>query len=396
MKNLTIIGGGPAALMLCAEIDTNKYNVTLVEKKKTVGRKFLVAGEGGLNLTFNTSLEALVAKFSPSKFMSPILHQFSNEDFMQWLHKLGVETYTGSSNRVFPSDGLKPIEVLNQIVQRITTKKIKFQLETTWLGWKPDGHLSFDSVEEIESDIVVYALGGASWKITGSDGNWLEKFEARGVQVKPFQAANCAFEVDWDEEFASVHQGKPLKNIELIFNGCTSKGELTISNFGLEGNAIYPLSEYIQKSLQTENLTVIHLDLKPTMTVDQIKSKFNNSKKEKVTDILKNDLNLDRASIGLLKQFTDRETFSKSESLAEAIKSIPIRLHSSDEIDKAISTLGGISLNELDSNFQLKKIPNNYAIGEMLDWYAPTGGYLLQGCFSMGFVLAKHLNERHF
>lgn len=261
------------------------------------------------------------------------------------------------------------------------------------MGWNKDGHLCFDKIEDIASDIVVFALGGASWKVTGSDGKWNKNFEERGVSVLPFRAANCAFGVDWNKRFITTHEGKALKNIALTYNGHFSKGELVISKFGLEGNAIYALSQKIQEKLLTEKSTVIHLDLKPTMTVDQIRAKFKGSKLSKVTDILKKVLNLDSTSIGLLKQFTDKDTFLNNDLLAETIKSVPIIIKSPEALDKAISTLGGIDLDEIDENSQYKKIPNSYAIGEMLDWYAPTGGYLLQGCFSMGFVLAKYLNE---
>ena len=393
MKNLIIIGGGPAALMLAAELDSEKYNITLVEKKKAVGRKFLVAGKGGLNLTFNSSIEELINQYAPSEFMNPILHQFSNKDFINWLNSHNIATFIGSSNRVFSALELKPIEVLNKIITHIKTKHINFQLNTSWLGWNENNHICFDKLEDISADIVVFALGGASWKVTGSDGKWSDTFIERGVNVHPFRAANCAFEVEWKKDFIATHEGKPLKNIALNFNGHFSKGELVISTFGLEGNAIYALSQKIQDHLLTKNTTIIHLDLKPTMTVEQIRAKFKKSKKLKVTDALKKVLNLDRTAIGLLKQFTNKETFSNTELLAKTIKSVPIPLKSSEALDKAISSLGGIALDEIDENFQCKKIPNTYAIGEMLDWYAPTGGYLLQGCFSMGFVLAKHLNE---
>ncbi len=392
MKNVTIIGGGPAALMLAAQLDTEKYQVTLYEKKKTVGRKFLVAGEGGLNLTYNASSEALISHYFPSEFMSPIIRQFANEDLMRWLNALGVATFIGSSNRVFPDLDLKPIEVLNKIVAYISSKGIKFKLDTKWVGWNAEGHLCFEESEDVVSDIVVFALGGASWKVTGSDGAWRETFKERGVSVRPFRAANCAFGVNWDKHFITIYEGKPLKNIALRYNNHIAKGELVISKFGLEGNAIYALSQMIQESLLTEKNVLLYLDLKPTMTVEQIKTKYKKSQYAKVTDILKKDLNLDGISIGLLKQCSDKNTFLNPHLLAETIKSVPLIIHSADELDKAISTLGGIALEEIDAHFQLKKIPNSYVIGEMLDWSAPTGGYLLQGCFSMGSVLAKHLN----
>ncbi|MFT5751299.1 MAG: putative flavoprotein (TIGR03862 family) [Dokdonia sp.] len=393
MKNITIIGGGPAALMLAAQLDTKKYQVTLYEKKKTAGRKFLVAGEGGLNLTYNASLEALITQYSPSDFMDPIIRQFTNEDLMSWLNDLGIPTFIGSSNRVFPDLELKPITVLNKIVAAIAAKEIDVRLDMRWVGWNAEGQLCFETLEDIESDIVVFALGGASWKVTGSDGEWRKTFEERGLSVQPFRAANCAFGVDWNTDFIATHEGKPLKNISLTYDNHFSKGELVISKFGLEGNAIYALSQKIQEKLLTQENTVVYLDLKPGLSLDQIKAKYKSARRSKVTDILKRDLNIDRTSIGLLKQFSNKDTFSNPGLLAETIKSVPVIIKSADVIDKAISTLGGIALDEIDENFQCKKIPNTYAIGEMLDWYAPTGGYLLQGCFSMGFALAKYLNR---
>lgn len=392
MKKITIIGGGPAALMLAAELNTEKYEVILADKKKTVGRKFLVAGEGGLNLTYNSPIDELISNYFPSEFIYPILRQFTNEDLIKWLNTHEIPTFIGSSNRVFPTMDMKPIEVLNKLVEIITNKDVTFEMEAEWLGWSEDGLLQIDDFDDFQSDITVFALGGASWKVTGSDGNWSEAFENRGIKVLPFRAANCAFGVDWNKNFIATHKGKPLKNIALTFGEDVSKGELVVTEFGIEGNAIYALSQKIQDTLlETEN-TVVYLDLKPTMTVEQIATKIKGSEFLKMTDILKEDINLDRTSIGLLKQFTDKETFANPEKLAEIIKSVPVAIKATDDIDKAISTLGGIDLNELDSNLQLKKIPNTYAIGEMLDWYAPTGGYLMQACFSMGYGLAQHLN----
>ena len=393
MKNLTIIGGGPAALMLAAQIDTKKYRVRLCEKKKTVGRKFLVAGEGGLNLTYNSSTEELIDQYSPKSFMAPILRDFTNEDLIDWLQHHDIKTFKGSSNRVFPDMEMKPIAVLKKITDFIATKGIKFNRDTTWLGWDKKGHLNFDKNIDKDADIVVYAMGGASWKVTGSDGLWSEPFKKKDIHIKPFRAANCAFEVDWNPNFITTHAGKPLKNIALTFNDSVAKGELVVSKFGLEGNAIYALSQKIQNKLLTERNTIVYLDLKPTMTVLQLIEKYKKSPQSKVTEILKKDINLDRTSIGILKHFTNKETFSDPEKLIEIIKSVPVIIKSSGELDKAISSLGGISLSEIDTNFQLKKLPSSYAIGEMLDWHAPTGGYLLQGCFSMGYVLANHLNE---
>ena len=176
--------------MLAAQLDPKKYNVTLCEKKKAVGRKFLVAGEGGLNLTFNSSLEELITHYSPSEFMDPIIRQFTNEDLINWFNSHGISTFIGSSNRVFPDLELKPIEVLDKIVEYISTNEIEFKLDTKWVGWNKEGHLCFEESKDAEPDIAVFALGGASWKVTGSDGKWSKAFEQRGVSVQPFRAAN--------------------------------------------------------------------------------------------------------------------------------------------------------------------------------------------------------------
>ena len=378
--------------MLAAQLDTDKYQVTIYDKKKAVGRKFLVAGEGGLNLTFNAPLDELINHYHPNDFIAPILQQFTNEDLRNWFKSLEVPTFLGSSNRVFPAKELKPIDVLNKIIKHLMAKDVQFKLDTQWTGWNTKGHLCFNDSEDIESDITVFALGGASWKVTGSDGSWSDTFIERGINVLPFRAANCAFHIDWDKNFIHTHAGKPLKNIALKYKKQSSKGELVVSEFGLEGNALYALSRSLQDELLTKKSVRIKLDLKPTMTVSQIKAKYKKSKLTKVTDILKEDLSLDRTAVALIKQYSDKETFMDIDQLAKIIKAVPITLTAADDIDKAISTLGGIALDEVDTNFQLNKMPNTYAIGEMLDWYAPTGGYLLQGCFSMGFSLAENLN----
>lgn len=379
--------------MLAAEINTKKYRVTLYEKKKAVGRKFLVAGEGGLNLTYNSALEEFIAQYFPSEFMDSIIRGFTNKNLVDWLKDLGIVTFIGSSNRVFPDPELKPVDVLNRITKYILSKNVSFQFNSNWLGWSKEGSLRFEDQADVSADIVVFALGGASWKVTGSDGSWDKVFAAKGIQVEKFRAANCAFGVKWDRNFIDTHEGKPLKNIALTCKGTRSTGELVISKFGLEGNAIYPLSRHLQDELFLNRVCKIYLDIKPILTLDQIRLKFEKSKFTKITDILKKDINLDRTAIAILKQCSTKETFLNPDLLSKKIKSLPITIHSADELDKAISTLGGLSLDEVDHNFQLKKIPNSYAVGEMLDWYAPTGGYLLQGCFSIGFALAQHLNE---
>ncbi len=393
MQKIAIIGGGPAALILTAHLDTKQYDAHLFEQNKTVGRKFLVAGDGGLNLSYDASQEDLISQYFPSEWLAPMIQYFNNQDLRRWLNDIGVPTYVGSSKRIFPNLELKPIEVLNRIVDQVIQNHVKIHYHTKWTGWSDNGGLRFEGLEPKYFDKVIFALGGASWKVTGSDGSWVTYFDGKGIKIEEFKAANCAFEVEWSDQFIGNHRGKPLKNILLSHDGLSSTGEVVITEFGLEGNAIYPLSRKLQKSLSMVSETSVYLDFKPTLSIDQLKTKFENSSYKKTSDILKNDLKLDRASIAVLKQFSNIETFLNIDRLIELIKSVPIKIKSAGPLDKAISSLGGIALDEIDEQFQLKRMPDHYAIGEMLDWYAPTGGYLLQACFSMGYTLATYLNQ---
>jgi uncharacterized flavoprotein (TIGR03862 family) len=392
-KTVSVIGGGVAALMLASHIDTQKYSVTIYEQKKTVGRKFLVAGEGGLNLTYHAPLNHIISQYEPASFMESCLNAFTHDDLRNWLTSIGIETFVGSSHRVFPVGGVKPITVLNTIVDHITQKGVQILHHKRWVGWTKSGDLQFESGDCVKSDITVLALGGASWKVTGSNGTWSNILSQQGIQVNPFQAANCAFGVKWDTIFATTYAGKPLKNIALSLGQKITKGELVITESGLEGNAIYAHSHSIQQELREGNHVTMYLDLKPMMTEEQLYTKYITSHRSKPTDILKHDLNIDKTAIAILKQMTDKALFGDIRILAKTLKALPIIITKAGAIDQAISTLGGIDLDEVNHHYQLKGINNCYAIGEMLDWYAPTGGYLLQGCFSMGYRLANYLNE---
>ena len=254
----------------------------------------------------------------------------------------------------------------------------------TWQGFEDSS---------FKADITIYALGGSSWKVTGSDGSWTNYFSEKGIEVLPFQASNCAYEVKWKEEFKSLAEGKTLKNIAIKCDAKERKGELVITKFGLEGGAIYALSPKIRSHLNDDDFATVYLDLKPSLSLEQIRDKFSARGNRSIKKLLIDRLNFDDTQIELLKTLLSKDDFTYLEDLAKNIKNLPITITSAAPIDEAISTVGGISLNEVDANFQLKKIPNNYCIGEMLDWDAPTGGYLLQGCFSMGYCLAQHLNN---
>ena len=237
MQSVAIIGGGPSALMLAAMLDEKKYHVHIYEKNATVGRKFLVAGDGGFNLTHSESMDAFVARYTPPDFLEQALHAFTNQDLCDWLKTIGIETYTGSSKRIFPVKGIKPIEVLNAFLEKLKTKHVYIHTQHEWKGWSETNALVFLNKKEeviVDADVTVFALGGASWTVTGSDGTWLDLFQKKGIQTMPFQASNCTYQVQWPDGFLEKNEGQWLKNIYVATENQIKNGELVITKFGLE------------------------------------------------------------------------------------------------------------------------------------------------------------------
>ena len=395
-KTIAIIGGGPAAMLLAATLDEHKFDVAIYERNSALGRKLLVAGAGGLNLTHSENTEQFISRYTPASFFEKIISSFSNTDLRNWLARIGISTFIGSSKRVFPEKGIKPIDVLTAILEVLKKNNVVIKTQHLWKGWNPNNELIFETNDQtttINADIVVFALGGASWKATGSDGTWTNYFSEKGIEIVPFQASNCAYELKWGKKFIEIAEGGALKNIALKCEDKEKKGEVIITKFGLEGGAIYALSPQIRKQLNENKTAQLFIDLKPQLSIEQIKDKFSTRGNRSIKKLLIDKLNLDDTQIELLKTILSKEEFIDLELLAGKIKNLPLTITAAASIDEAISTVGGISLNEIDETFQLKKLSNHYTIGEMLDWDAPTGGYLLQGCFSMGNYLGRKLNE---
>lgn len=391
-KTIAIIGGGPSSFLLAAFLDIEKFEITIYEKNKTAGRKFLVAGKGGFNVTHSEPMEALIKRYTPDDFLEKTLRSFTNNDFRNWLEQIGVPTYIGSSKRVYPKEGIKPIEVLNAMLKNLKEKGVKIKYNQTFSDWDASNNPIINT-KTLKTDYTVFCLGGSSWKVTGSDGSWLDTFSEKGVKTKEFKASNCGYQIDWKSDFIQKHEGTPLKNITISCDGIVQKGEAVITTFGLEGNAIYGLSPQIRKQLNLKSKATIFIDFKPSITLENILSKIKASNSKNTTQILKKGLKLTNAQIDLLKINLSKESYLNPKSLSENIKRFPLEIINTATIDEAISTIGGIALNEISENFELKKIFNQYCIGEMLDWDAPTGGYLLQACASMGVCLANHLNN---
>ena len=391
-KQITIIGGGPSAFLLTAFLDAEKFSITIYEKNKTSGRKFLVAGKGGFNLTHSEPIDQLIKRYTPTDFLDKALLHFTNTDFKNWLDQINIPTFIGSSKRVYPKAEIKPIEVLHAILKALKEKGVVIKYEHTFSGWDKNSNPIINN-KTTPTDYTVFSLGGGSWKVTGSDGNWLDTFSKKGIKTTPFQASNCGYQIDWKPNFIQKHEGTPLKNITISCNNIVQKGEAVITKFGLEGNSIYGLSPQIRALLHTNSKANIFIDFKPTLTLENVHAKIKSSTYRNTTEILKKELKLSASQIDLLKMYLSKESYLNIASLTKNIKHFPLEILNKAPIDEAISTVGGIDLTAISENFELKKLPNQFCIGEMLDWDAPTGGYLLQACVSTGVFLANHLNK---
>ncbi|PBQ32298.1 aminoacetone oxidase family FAD-binding enzyme [Sphingobacteriaceae bacterium] len=397
---ISIVGGGACALMLGCELDPEKFEVTLYEKNAALGRKFLVAGEGGLNLTHSENTANFIKRYTPYGFFEEAFSHFSNEELRTWFKNLGIETYVGSSGRVFPLTGTKPIEVLNKLLERLKKNKVFVLTKHTLLDFTKDKELVFETngiKKTIKSDLVIFCMGGASWPVTGSTGNWDELLKSHAIKINPFQASNSSFKIEWPQQLIAKLEGKVLKNISITCQTKTQMGEVVLTRFGIEGSGIYPFSPDIRLLLEQKGKAEICIDLKPSFSLEKIIEKLK-QKPEKInlTEYLKTNLHLSDIQVVLIKNFLSKEDYLDVSSLATRIKQFTLSVTAMGPIEDAISTVGGVDLSEISADFELKKIPRHFVVGEMLDYDAPTGGYLLQSCFSMACFLAKRINLSHF
>jgi hypothetical protein len=382
-KTAAVIGAGPAGLMAAELLSAGGVAVTVYDRMPSVGRKFLMAGRGGLNLTHSEHLDVFLARYgTASGYLRPALEAFPPSALVDWANALGAETFTGSSGRIFPK-AMKASPLLRAWLERLNRQNVQFRLRHDWRGWS-DAALHFRTLDgEIAEihDVTLLALGGASWPRLGADGGWAALLAERGVEIAPLRPANMGFNVGWSEIFLTRFAGQPLKNVVLRFGGNTARGDAMITRYGIEGGAIYALSSVLRKALATMTPIALDIDLRPDLSQHQIERRLARPQgKESHVNYLRKSLALSPLETNLL-----RETGTSPERL----KSIPLAITGHQPIARAISTAGGISFDALDDNLMLKAIPNTYAIGEMLDWEAPTGGYLLQACFSTAVFAAR-------
>ncbi|MEE9429566.1 MAG: TIGR03862 family flavoprotein [Melioribacteraceae bacterium] len=416
-KQIAIFGGGASGLMV-ADVLSKTCNVTIYEKEKTIGQKLLVAGKGGFNFTSEIPTEEMINKYSPSRIFSNPIQKFNSTDLRNWLADLGIPTYVGTSKRIFPKDGIKPIQVVDAIKKKLLANNVQFLTIHKFISFDKSTKpiVEYNNEQKIiDADYYIFALGGASWKITGSDGKWESMFNSIGISTLPFQSSNCGVNINWSDNI-KIHSGKPLKNIRISIGNLLSKGEAVITDYGLEGNAIYSIVPEVRKEISKNSIANITIDFKPSNTAEQLlqKSKVKSEKIEEINikparqfvgrdgdmSIKTKDyarvFNLKSVELALIKTYTSKETYLNVETFIDSLKKIEISIDFLRPIDEAISTVGGIDINELNSDFSLKKHPNIFTIGEMVNWDAPTGGFLLQGCFSMGDFVGRSILKKTF
>lgn len=381
--------------MLACVLDPGRFEIAVYERNAAPGRKFLVAGDGGLNLTHSEDLSTFVTRYTPPDFLEKALRHFSNQDLVQWLKELGIETYTGSSGRVFPLAGIKPVEVLNAVLAKMKKNQATLHTRHIFKDFS-EQELVFETEGAsriVKSELVVFCLGGASWPVTGSTGEWTESFKKNGIRLNPFHASNCAYRAEWPESLLRKAEGRALKNIVTTCGTASHAGEIVLTRFGLEGSGIYPLSPQIRMQLEQQGRAELWIDLKPALSPARLLQKLQERPAARnLSAHLKTELRLSEAQLTLLKHCLSKEDFLDAAALARHIKHFRLTVTGTGPVEEAISTTGGVDRREINENFELRNKPGHFVIGEMLDYDAPTGGYLLQSCFSMANYLACHLN----
>jgi uncharacterized flavoprotein (TIGR03862 family) len=395
--NAVVIGAGPAGLMAAEALAQGGARVTVYDAMPSVGRKFLMAGRGGLNLTHSEPPDAFLPRYREAEpNLAAAIKNFRPERLRAWCEELGQPTFVGSSGRIFPKT-LKASPLLRAWLRRLDVSGVQFALRHRWTGWDNRGRLLFRTPvgdSAVEARATVLALGGASWPRLGSDGGWVEALSAKGVKISPLKPANCGFTIAWSEIFRDRFEGEPLKGIALSFGGRSIRGEAVITRDGIEGGAIYALSAELREAILASGRAILHVALRPDVESRDLVTRLSAPRgKQTFTNWLRKAAGLSPVGIGLLQETAIASGVAlaslSAEALAARINAVPVQLTGIASIARAISSAGGIGFDELDADFMIKRLPGVFAAGEMLDWEAPTGGYLLQACFATGAAAGR-------
>ncbi len=396
-KQVAVIGAGPAGLMAAEVLAQGGAHVTVYDAMASAGRKFLIAGRGGLNLTHSEALPAFLTRYSAATpYLAGAIMAFPPDRLRQWSEELGQPTFIGSSGRVFPQ-AFKASPLLRAWLRRLDAIGVKFALRHRWTGWEQGGPLSFETLDGkrvVKASATLLALGGASWPRLGSDGAWVELLAAKGVTISPLRPANCGFTVAWSEIFRERFEGHPLKSVALSLGSHSVRGEAVITRAGLEGGAIYALSAELREAILSSGQAILHIALRPDLAINELAARLSVPRgKQSFSNWLRKTANLSPVAIGLLQEAAIASGASLSslspENLDGLINAVPVQLNGVAPLARAISTAGGLSFDEIDSDFMIRRLPGVFAAGEMLDWEAPTGGYLLQASFATGAAAGR-------
>jgi hypothetical protein len=386
--SVAIIGGGPAGLMAAEILSQRGVKVDVYDSMPSVGRKFLVAGKGGLNLTHSEPFEQFVSRYgSRKKEIEKWLMDFTPDDLREWARGLGIETFVGTSGRVFPV-GMKTSPLLRAWLKRLDDLGVTFHLRHKWNGWNADKSLKFETPEgekSVKADAVVLALGGGSWARLGSDGAWVNWLRQAGVEVEALKPSNCGFDVAWSPHLRERYEGHPIKSVVLSFESFRQRGEFILTKGGVQGSLIYAASALIRDEIEAKGGVVILLDMAPDRSYEWLVEKLSKPRGSRsMASHLEKTAGMKGVKAGLLHEFAPKEDFANVERLASFIKRLPIPLIAPRPLDEAISSAGGVTFESLDENLMIRELPGIFCAGEMLDWEAPTGGYLLTACFASG------------
>ncbi|QDD66550.1 TIGR03862 family flavoprotein [Herbaspirillum seropedicae] len=390
---VAVIGAGPAGLMAAEVLAAHGLAVDVYDAMPSAGRKFLLAGKGGMNITHSEPQPDFLPRYGKRREqVAPFVRRFDADRLRAWIHDLGIETFVGSSGRVFPRE-MKAAPLLRAWLHRLREAGVRLHMRHRWLGWQQDGTLRLahpDGETSVRADAVVLALGGASWPRLGSDGSWAPLLQARQVEVAPLLPANCGFELDWSEHFRERFAGAPVKpvvaSVALPSGGMQNRrGEFIITAQGIEGGLVYALSSALRETIASEGSARLYLDLLPDWTLEKVSAELSHPRGARsLSSHLQSRLHLKGVKAGLLRELLDKDTFADMDKLARAIKALPLTVLRPRPIAEAISSAGGVSFEALDDALMLRALPGVFCAGEMLDWEAPTGGYLLTACFATG------------
>ncbi|OIQ99502.1 putative thiazole biosynthetic enzyme [mine drainage metagenome] len=390
---VAVIGGGPAGLMAAEVLAQGGARVGVYDAMPSLGRKFLMAGKGGMNITHAEPFDVFLTRYGTRRAdIEPLLLDFPPDALREWIHGLGIDTFVGTSNRVFPAD-MKAAPLLRAWLHRLRESGVHFHVRHRWCGWNDSGALRFatpDGEYTVNADAVVLALGGGSWPQLGSDGAWVPLLAQRDIPVAPLRPANCGFDVEWSPYFREHFVGEPLKSVAAAVGDSRKQGECVITEHGIEGGLIYAHSAALRNEIERTGHATLHLDLLPDWPLQRVQIEVSHPRGSRsLSSHLQSRLGLKGVKANLLREILNAEQMHDPVLLANTIKDLPLRLISARPLSEAISTAGGITFAALDEKMMLKNLPGVFCAGEMLDWEAPTGGYLLSACFASGFAAGK-------